>query len=138
MSYSHKYFIVENNKRMVIENIRGYNMEIGTGEVYCFSCGEVIKAEAEICPKCGVRQKTNPLYQMKNPGIAAIASFFFAGLGQIYNGEIGKGLLLIIVQTVNVFLMFVIIGFLTYPIVWIYGIYDAYTTAEKINVEMIR
>ena len=138
MSYSHKFFIVENNKRMVIENIRGYNMEIDTGEVYCFSCGEVIKAEAEICPKCGVRQKTNPLIQMKNPGIAAIASFFFAGLGQIYNGEIGKGLLLIIVQTVNVFLMFVIIGFFTYPIVWIYGIYDAYTTAEKINVEIIR
>jgi TM2 domain-containing membrane protein YozV len=123
---------------MVIKNMRGYNMEIGTDKVYCFSCGEMIKAEAEICPKCGVRQKTNPLIQMKNPGIAAIASFFFAGLGQIYNGEIGKGLLLIIVQTVNVFLMFVIIGFFTYPIVWIYGIYDAYTTAEKINVEMIR
>ena len=113
-------------------------MEISADKVYCFSCGEVIKAEAEICPKCGVRQKTNPLIQMKNPGIAAIASFFFAGLGQIYNGEIGKGLLLIIVQTVNVFLMFVIIGFFTYPIVWIYGIYDAYTTAEKINVEIIQ
>ena len=113
-------------------------MEIGADKVYCFSCGEVIKAEAEICPKCGVRQKINPLCQMKNPGIAAIASFFFAGLGQIYNGEIGKGLLLIIVQTVNVFLIFLFIGFFTYPIVWIYGIYDAYTTAEKINVEMIR
>ena len=138
LSYSHKYFIVENNKRIVIKNIRGYNMEIGADKVYCFSCGEVIKAEAEICPRCGVRQKTNPLCQMKNPGVAAIASFFFAGLGQIYNGEIGKGLLLIIVQTVNVFLIFLFIGLLTYPIVWIYGIYDAYTTAEKINVEMIR
>lgn len=51
---------------MVIENIRGHIMEIATGEVYCFSCGEVIKAEAEICPKCGVRQKTNQLYQMKS------------------------------------------------------------------------
>ena len=120
-------------------------MEIGAEKVYCFSCGEVIKAEAEICPHCGVRQKINPSDQMKttiqpvkNPGIAAIASFFFAGLGQIYNGEIGKGIFLIIVQTINLCLMFVVIGFLTYPIVWIYGIYDAYTTAEKINVEMIR
>ena len=26
----------------------------------------------------------------KNPGLAAVASFFFAGLGQIYNGEITK------------------------------------------------
>ena len=25
-------------------------------EKYCFSCGEVIKKEAEICPKCGVNQ----------------------------------------------------------------------------------
>jgi TM2 domain-containing membrane protein YozV len=23
----------------------------------------------------------------KNPGLAAVASFFFSGLGQIYNGE---------------------------------------------------
>ena len=30
----------------------------------------------------------------KNPGLAAVASFFFAGLGQIYNGEILKGVLL--------------------------------------------
>ena len=75
---------------------------------------------------------------MKNPGIAAIASFFFAGLGQIYNGDIGKGLLLIIVQIVNVLLMFVVIGLITYPIVWIYGIYDAYKTAEKINAAMVQ
>lgn len=25
-------------------------------EVYCTSCGEIIKEEAEICPECGVRQ----------------------------------------------------------------------------------
>ena len=25
-------------------------------EKFCFSCGEVIKKEAEICPKCGVNQ----------------------------------------------------------------------------------
>jgi uncharacterized membrane protein YhaH (DUF805 family)/RNA polymerase subunit RPABC4/transcription elongation factor Spt4 len=26
-------------------------------EVFCFACGEAIKQEAEICPKCGIRQK---------------------------------------------------------------------------------
>jgi TM2 domain-containing membrane protein YozV len=26
-------------------------------EVFCSSCGAIIKKEAEICPKCGVRQK---------------------------------------------------------------------------------
>ncbi|HII80304.1 MAG TPA: hypothetical protein HA261_07910 [Methanosarcina sp.] len=70
---------------------------------------------------------------MKNPGLAAVASFFFSGLGQIYNGEIKKGLLLIFIQVINVLLFFVLIGFITYPITWAYGVYDAYKTAEKLN-----
>jgi TM2 domain-containing membrane protein YozV len=69
----------------------------------------------------------------KNPGLAAVASFFFAGLGQIYNGDILKGVLLMIVQVINVLLCFVLVGFLTYPVVWIYGIWDAYKSAEKFN-----
>ena len=69
----------------------------------------------------------------KNPGLAAVASFFFAGLGQIYNGEITKGLLLMAIQIVNVVLMIFLIGFVLYPIIWVYGIWDAYTTAEKYN-----
>jgi len=69
----------------------------------------------------------------KNPGLAAVASFFFAGLGQIYNGEITKGFLLMAIQVVNVLLMIVLIGFVLYPIVWVYGIWDAYKTAEKYN-----
>ena len=105
-------------------------MEEVTKMPYCKSCGSEILAEAEICPKCGVRQKAE---QIKNPAIAAILSFFWVGLGQIYNGQIGKGLLFIGIQIVNVFLMFILIGFLTYLALWIYGIYDAYTTAEKIN-----
>lgn len=69
----------------------------------------------------------------KNPGLAAVLSFFFAGLGQIYNGQIGKGVLFIIIQGINVLLMFVVIGFITYPIFWIWGMVDAYKNAEKIN-----
>lgn len=69
----------------------------------------------------------------KNPGLAAVASFFFSGLGQIYNGEILKGVLLMVIQVINVLLMFVVIGFLTYPLVWVYGIWDAYKSAEKFN-----
>jgi len=49
---------------------------------------------------------------MKNSGLAAVLSFFFTGLGQIYNGQIGKGVVLIIIQIINVGLMFILIGFL--------------------------
>lgn len=72
---------------------------------------------------------------MKNAGLAAVLSFLFTGLGQIYNGSIGKGLIMIVVQVINGLLMFVLIGFITYPLVWIWGIYDAYKTAERINME---
>ncbi|HGJ65047.1 TPA: hypothetical protein ENS27_06605 [bacterium] len=70
---------------------------------------------------------------MKNPGVAAVLSFFFCGLGQIYNGQILKGIMMFVVYSISWFLMYVIIGFITTPILWIWGIYDAYRTAEKIN-----
>lgn len=108
----------------------------GADEAFCSSCGETIKKDAELCPHCGVRQNAGGAAggaQLKNPGIAAVASFFWSGLGQIYNGQIGKGLVLMVVQAINVALMAVVVGFVTYPLVWIYGMYDAYKTAEKIN-----
>ena len=73
--------------------------------------------------------------QIKSPGLAAVLSFFWPGLGQIYNGEIGKGLLIMFVQIINALLMLVLIGFITAPIVLIWSIYDAYKTAERINAQ---
>lgn len=60
-------------------------------------------------------------------------SFFITGLGQIYNGQIGKGVGLIVAAGIAGLLCFVVVGFVLLPIIWIYGIYDAYKTAEKIN-----
>ena len=72
----------------------------------------------------------------KNPGIAAVLSFFYMGLGQIYNGQITKGIAFIVAYTVSWILMIVLIGFITTPILFIYGIYDAYKSAEKINQDI--
>lgn len=69
----------------------------------------------------------------KNPGLAAVLSFFFAGLGQIYNGQITKGIAFVVIQIINAFLMLVLIGFLTFPAFWIWGMIDAYRTAERLN-----
>lgn len=74
----------------------------------------------------------------KNSGLAAILSFLLPGLGQMYNGEIGKGVLIMLVQFVNFLLMFIIIGFITSPIVLIWAIYDAYKTAERINQQYMQ
>jgi TM2 domain-containing membrane protein YozV len=70
---------------------------------------------------------------MKNPGTAAVLSFVVTGLGQIYNGQIAKGLFLVFLQLINIALMFVLIGYLTFALLWIYGIVDAYRSAERIN-----
>ncbi|MCM8772474.1 MAG: hypothetical protein ABIM58_00805 [candidate division WOR-3 bacterium] len=45
---------------------------------------------------------------LPNPRISALLSFVFNGLGQIYNGEIKKGLVLIFLS--GVFLLILIIG----------------------------
>jgi TM2 domain-containing membrane protein YozV len=72
---------------------------------------------------------------VKSPGLAAVLSFFWPGLGQIYNGQIAKGLFFMVLALLFGWLMFVVIGFILYPILWVYGIYDAYKTAERINAE---
>ncbi len=100
---------------------------------FCHNCGNEIDAKAEICPNCGVRVKASTTGP-KNSGVAAVLSFFWMGLGQIYNGEIGKRILFIIFYIISIALCFVLIGFITTPLLWIYGIYDAYKTAEKINI----
>ncbi len=71
---------------------------------YCSSCGKEITEGIKFCPSCGkavISETPGPLQsqtvqtqaQIKNPGIAAILSFFIAGAGHIYNGQIGNGLI---------------------------------------------
>lgn len=93
---------------------------------------------------------------MKNQGIAAVLSFIFCGLGQLYNGQILKGLVIIffagmslsfivlgavliylwLVQQVILQLLWIglglfIIGIIIICIISIYSIVDAYKQAEK-------
>lgn len=72
----------------------------------------------------------------KNPSIATLLSFFFMGLGQIYNGQIGKGVTFIVLYAISVLLMFIVIGFITTPILWIWGMIDANKSAHKINQKL--
>jgi len=54
------------------------------------------------------------VYRRNHPGVAAVLSFLFNGLGQLYKGEIVKGLLIIFVSSVTMFIFIVgaiLIGF---------------------------
>jgi TM2 domain-containing membrane protein YozV len=114
---------------------------------FCENCGAGINPADKFCENCGASVGTNtgntvpppPVQQVtapgpmsgqgpKSPALAAIASFLFSGLGQVYNGNLGKGLL-IFFGTIIGYMIFVIPGL----IVLVYGIYDAYTTAKKMN-----
>ena len=72
----------------------------------------------------------------KNPSVATVLSFLCTGLGQIYNGQIAKGVLLLCMYSVSVLLMFVTIGFITTPILWIWGMVDANDWAKRINLAL--
>ncbi|MCK5233334.1 MAG: zinc ribbon domain-containing protein [Candidatus Aenigmarchaeota archaeon] len=100
---------------------------------FCSHCGKKISSHAEICPKCGVRQK-QVRTEVKSSGLAAVLSFIIPGLGQIYNGQIGKGLLFLVLGGLFGLLSFILIGIPLLFALWAYAIYDAYTTAEKINL----
>lgn len=101
-------------------------------EVYCRDCGEAIDTRAEICPQCGIRQQPPPSEvgkgeTEKDAGIAAVAAFVVPGLGQIYNGEIAKG---IILGIITIILAITGVGLIIAVPLWIWLIYDAYNTAD--------
>jgi TM2 domain-containing membrane protein YozV len=127
---------------------------------YCPDCGkELINPNAEICPTCGGRLKPTqtaalvtaapvtaapvtaapvtaaPINQ-RSPVVAAILSVIVCGLGQIYNGQLAKGIVYFIIAVICGLLIIAVIGIILLPIWWIIGIIDAYKTAEKINANV--
>jgi TM2 domain-containing membrane protein YozV len=65
---------------------------------------------------------------MRNPILAAILSVIVAGLGHIYNGQIGKGIVFIILQLINTALTVVLIGWVFMPIVGLWTTVCQYET----------
>lgn len=92
-----------------------------------------------------------------NPGLAAVLSFVFNGLGQLYNGQIIKGLFLIFLSVLSIFIFLLgaillafwlwgknyfvnqlifslglcILGLFFSCLIGIYSIVDAYKKATK-------
>jgi RNA polymerase subunit RPABC4/transcription elongation factor Spt4 len=59
-----------------------HHQTVMADEIYCFSCGSVIKKIAELCPKCGVKQNTISVETQKKSNIAfVILSIFFTIVG---------------------------------------------------------
>jgi TM2 domain-containing membrane protein YozV len=100
----------------------------------CPYCAETIKAEAVICRFCGRDLSTGqpsqqivvsqsqptpvqiPPQRLWSPGVAALLSLIIPGAGQIYKGQIGKGLLYLIVVVAG-YALFVVPGLILHLLV---------------------
>jgi TM2 domain-containing membrane protein YozV len=77
--------------------------EKAADEIFCSSCGAIIKKEAEICPKCGVRQRVQPAAianaSEKDWLTTLLLAIFLSvfGVHRFYAGKIGTGILMILV-----------------------------------------
>ena len=112
--------------------------------MYCRTCGTEIVETNNFCPKCGTRTvkiaSSSPLF--KNPGHAAVLSTLIPGFGQIYNGYIAKGIILVVAAVGTMILSMAVrsperlIFIPVYFVIWTYGITDAYKSAENINLKI--
>lgn len=89
-------------------------------------------AVREVLPMVIIKRKKQP--------IISLVLSIIPGLGQIYNGQIKKGLIMLVMWfalwAFALLTLIYIIGFclLLVPIVlWIYSLYDAFHEARKIN-----
>lgn len=114
--------------------------------MYCQNCGSQLPDSAKFCDRCGAKvgtdtERSNTEYNMasimvnkKSEALALILSLLIPGLGQIYNGQVSKGAMMIVAAIVCAVLIFVFfpIGIL-YIVLWIYAMYDAFKDAKEYN-----
>jgi TM2 domain-containing membrane protein YozV len=71
----------------------------------------------------------------KNPAVSLILSFFIPGLGTMVNGNVGRGVLILVLYVVGWVLSFLLIGVPVLIGAWIWGLVDGYTSAQRWNRE---
>ena len=85
----------------------------------CGECAVIVQGKT-FCPKCSnYVGQGEELLAPRKPWQAALLSTLFPGMGQFYNGQFLKGLLIMLTAITL--------------LPWLYGIYDAYRSAEGMN-----
>ena len=122
------------------------------GQEFCVKCGTGADSTGT-----GIVQGSAQVvfyFRDKSPGIAAILSLLWVGLGQVYVGKVARGLLLMLAvillslpstlilfagvymndfDAVTAALIVAIVLIATYIAVWVWNIFDAYKLANEYN-----
>lgn len=69
----------------------------------------------------------------KSPALALLASFFIPGLGSMLNGDVAKGIGILIGYVVSWVLIVVFVGIFGVFAFWVWGMVDAYVGAQRWN-----
>jgi len=138
--------------------------------LYCQKCGKETKDNVAFCSSCGAStngstqtnnipnygpQNNNYVYSReKSNGVGIILGFLIPGLGHLYAGKIGKGLLImfsgIILGTLAIITLlgaisidstgafvgatiFFIVFPIIYFVIWIWNMYDVNKTIKEYN-----
>ena len=122
------------------------SMEVG-GKLVCKPCGEKIATQ---CVTIQAANKKEPVLALLLSLVGGLISGLLIGLGQIYNGQVKKGIILCVAHVgawAVIIGIYVIISIVTLGIgaivclpvlvvpflLWCYAMYDAYVTADRIN-----
>lgn len=124
------------------------------GLVSCPECGQEVSDRANTCPHCGFpleekisepvdehntvgdayERVPNPAHKIppdtsKSPGLAVVLSLLVSGLGQMYLGQVKKGLAILIGGMFLSAITFMVLS----PVIWIVAAVDAYHIASKLT-----
>lgn len=102
-----------------------------TGGAVAGAGATIVQVNNSLLPSGAALIGDDGVLSPKSAGLAAILSFLIVGLGQIYNGQVGKGILMFVGC---VLLWFVFLGW----IVTIWSCIDAYQTAKAANLKFMR
>ncbi len=69
----------------------------------------------------------------KSPALALLISFFVPGVGTMLNGEVGKGIFILVGYLMGFMLSIVLVGIPILIGFWVWGMADAYTGAQRWN-----